>query len=125
MKISPSNIKFYEDWKHPTQLDEKSYLDLLLNTVFVPCPRGNNVETFRFYEALECGCIPVFTELPGVLENVGLPFLKTETWKDVADIIKHFDTNKTLLKEYHTSLMDAWAVYKTSLKKKVSDWLKN
>ena len=125
MKISPSNIKFYEDWKHPTQLDKKSYLDLLLNTVFVPCPRGNNVETFRFYEALECGCIPVFTELPGVLENVGLPFLKTETWKDVADIIKHFDTNKTLLKEYHTSLMDAWAVYKTSLKKKVSDWLKN
>ena len=125
MKIIPSNIKFYDDWKHPEQLDEKSYLDLLLDTIFVPCPRGNNVETFRFYEALECGCIPVFTELPGVLHDSKLPLLKTETWNDIAYTIKYLNNDKTKLKEYHTRLMNAWAVYKTDLKRKVSDWLKN
>ena len=122
-KINPSNIKFYSDWKHPEQLNEQSYLELLMDTIFIPCPRGNNIETFRFYEALECGCIPVFTELPEVLRDSGLPFLKTETWTKVVEAITQFNNNPTTLFEYHKSLMNAWISYKDTLKKKCVEWL--
>ena len=123
LTITPSNIQFYPDWKHPSQLDEDEYLDLLLNSIFIPCPRGNNIETFRFYEALECGCIPVFTELPGILGNSGLPFLKCETWVNVLEAIEHLNANQAILFEYHKNLMNAWASYKDTLKKKATEWL--
>jgi hypothetical protein len=35
------------------------YLEKLSNTVFALCPPGNNPETFRIYEALESGAIPI------------------------------------------------------------------
>lgn len=35
------------------------YANILMNTVFIPCPSGNNPETFRHYEALEAGAIPI------------------------------------------------------------------
>jgi hypothetical protein len=123
VKITPSNIQFYPDWRHPGQLDQDDYLNLLLNTIFVPCPRGNNVETFRFYEALECGCIPVFTELPEVLRDAGLPLLRTETWEKVVEAIEHLNANPAILLEYHRNLMNAWEYYKDMLKKKASEWL--
>ena len=123
VKINNSNIQFYPDWNHPDQLDKDEYLDLLLNTVFVPCPRGNNIETFRFYEALECGCIPVFTELPEVLRDSGLPFLKCETWAKVLEAIQHLNANPLILYEYHKNLMNAWISYKDTLKKRGSEWL--
>ena len=44
---------------HERKLTTANHLDMLLETVFALCPRGNNLETFRFYEALESGAIPV------------------------------------------------------------------
>ena len=45
-----------------TNLSENEYLDLLLDTKLVPClPGFFNVECFRFYEALECGAIPIIS----------------------------------------------------------------
>ena len=44
---------------HERKLTTANHLDMLLETVFALCPRGNNFETFRFYEALESGAIPV------------------------------------------------------------------
>lgn len=121
-KITPSNVNFYSDWKHSSQLNEEAFINLLLNTIFVPCPRGNNIETFRFYEALECGCIPVFIELPTSLLDSGIPFLKATSWNEVVDIIRHLNNNPDQLLQYYTILMDAWAMYKISLKQNVSEW---
>ena len=38
--------------------------DKLSEAVFAPCPKGNNIETIRFYDSLECGAIPVITHSP-------------------------------------------------------------
>eukprot|EP01090_Pellita_catalonica_P021288 TRINITY_DN792_c0_g1_i2.p1 TRINITY_DN792_c0_g1~~TRINITY_DN792_c0_g1_i2.p1 ORF type:complete len:429 (-),score=46.84 TRINITY_DN792_c0_g1_i2:264-1550(-) len=35
------------------------YSFMLRNTIFAPCPWGHNKETFRFYESLENGAIPI------------------------------------------------------------------
>lgn len=42
---------------HKHSFDE--YVAILSQTVFTPCPAGNNPETFRHYEALELGSIPL------------------------------------------------------------------
>ena len=47
---------------HERKLTTANHLDVLLETVFALCPRGNNLETFRFYEALESGSIPIIVK---------------------------------------------------------------
>ena len=117
--IEPNKAEFYPEWNSKNQLNNEEFSDLLQNTQFVPCPLGNNVETYRLYEALEAGCIPVFTQLPPVLYNSKIPFLKTETWIEVATLIEYMVKNPKQLEEYHRTLMEAWKVYKEELKRQV------
>jgi hypothetical protein len=47
-------------------LSTDAYRALLDDTLVVPCPGGwSNLETFRVYEALEAGCIPIVERRPG------------------------------------------------------------
>jgi hypothetical protein len=47
-------------WDDPGGLNTAQYAELLTDTVFALCPRGNqSVDCFRFYEALEAGAIPI------------------------------------------------------------------
>jgi len=123
LAIEKHFTKFFPDWNDPGQLTKEQYIELLQNTIFVPCPEGNNVETYRLYEALECGCIPVFTKLPAVLEDSGIPFLKTETWNDVVDLINHLLKNSDELNKYSRDIMNAWCKYKNRLQGSVEKWL--
>jgi hypothetical protein len=122
LQIQPYKAEFYPEWNHSSQLSKEDYITLLLNTQFVPCPRGNNVETFRFYEALEHGCIPVFTELPPILRNSDIPFIKTETWSDVLSLIKDLSENPIKLKEYKGLIGKAWVSYKNTLRQQIKEW---
>jgi len=121
--IQPRRLEYYKEWNSPSQLNEEEYIELLSDTVFVPCPRGNNLETFRLYEALEHGCIPVFTELPASLEDSGIPFLATRNWDDIKELIEHLNKNKGQLLQYQTSILGGWSSFKERLKKDVSSWL--
>jgi hypothetical protein len=123
MAVGPNRVKFYNDWKDPSQIGKLEYMQLLLSSKFVACPRGNNIETFRIYEALECGCIPLFTELPVSLENAGIPFIRTDTWEDVVKLINKMNNNPLEMAEYNRSIMEAWKSYKEQLKHEVTRWL--
>lgn len=47
-------------------LSYPEYIKLLTETKIVPCPGGAvTPDTFRVYEALECGCIPVLDDAAG------------------------------------------------------------
>lgn len=118
-EIEPNLVTYYPNWNYPSQLKESEFLSLLQNTKFVPCPRGNNIETYRFYEALESGCVPVFTELPEILVESGIPFLKCQTWEEVADLIGHFIKNPLQLEQYQKSIYSAWLTYKKTLQGKI------
>jgi GR25 family glycosyltransferase involved in LPS biosynthesis len=123
MVLEPKRVEFYNEWKHHSQLGKEDYIELLLKSKFVPCPRGNNIETFRLYEVLECGCIPVFTELPVSLKNSGIPFIRTTSWQDVVSLIDEMSKNPLRMAEYHRSIMDGWKSYKTHVKQGVIRWL--
>jgi len=57
----PNSCSLQPDWNHPSATKEKQYLSLLGNSRFCPILRGNNDETFRLYEALEAGTLPITT----------------------------------------------------------------
>jgi hypothetical protein len=123
LAIDQHFVKFFPDWNDPGQLAKDQYLELLQNTIFVACPEGNNVETYRLYEALECRCIPVFTKLPAILEDSGIPFIKKESWNEIAEMIKYFMENPNIMADYHKSIMVAWSNYKNRLKLSLEKWL--
>ena len=65
----------YHKWTY------EEYIAKLVDTGFVLCPEGNNPETFRHYEALEVGAVPLFVRpptekgyhLPHTLHNMHTP----------------------------------------------------
>jgi len=121
--LEPKRVTFYTEWASKEQLSQPDYLALLQDTMFVPCPRGNNVETYRFYEALENGCIPVFTELPDVLQNSGIPFIACSTWGEVKELIEMFIATPKQMVEYQKSIWTAWTQYKEIMKSMVAEFL--
>lgn len=59
-KIKPNFVHPVSGWDTADSLSTLEYRDLLCNSYFVPCFRGNcSLECFRIYESLECGAIPI------------------------------------------------------------------
>jgi hypothetical protein len=64
-----------------------SFLSKMRNSDYVLCPRGNGIDTHRFWETLYAGSIPIVTckDLPisGLQEK--LPILILDSWQDVSN----------------------------------------
>jgi hypothetical protein len=53
-------------WNSADSLSTEDYRRILEQSVFAPCPAGAaNLESYRVYEALEAGCIPIVMRRPG------------------------------------------------------------
>ena len=126
--IQPHKVYWFEGWSDPKKLKEDAYLELLNDSIFIPCPVGQNADTYRFYEALEAGCIPIFISTPEVKQWLVqfedcMPFLCIDNWEGVAKVMKHFINNPTYLNEYRGVIMEGWAKCKAGLKQKICTWL--
>lgn len=74
-------------------LSTEAYRALLDDTVIVPCPGGwSNLETFRVYEALEAGCIPIVERRPAFDYFTDLlgahPLPTVSDWAEAVDLIR-------------------------------------
>ena len=119
---------FYKEWNDASALGRADYISKLLDTVFVPCPDGVNSETFRFYEALECGCIPLLVRteknaawVDWVSENTQI--LPVKSWEDAAQLMAHLLKNKTMLEAYRTRVLSAWVMWRKTLVEETKEWL--
>ena len=122
--IEPHSLLLVDKWESPEKLTRNQYIARLLDSIFVPCPAGNNIETFRLYEALECGCIPLYVKTPGddkyvqvLQDNLGL--LPVRNWDEAAALVAHMMKEKQLLEAYRNTLLTQWRVWKASLGEKV------
>ena len=59
---TPHHCKLQPQWDDPSKTKKREYLADLTNSIWCPVLRGNNPETFRFYEALEAGTLPIAIE---------------------------------------------------------------
>ena len=93
------DYKFYIDtnWKPDRYLD---FREILFNSIFALAPRGFGPTSFRLYEAIEMGCIPIY-----IGDNFWLPFENEIDWKKLALLIKHDEIDS--IPERVNSLIDS------------------
>lgn len=73
-------------------LPREDYEHLLSYTRMALCPGGpNSPDSFRLYEALESGCIPIVDNAPFFEEMFGdFPFLTVSHWDEAPDLIENY-----------------------------------
>ena len=86
------------------------YIEKLNKSKFVICPRGNGLDTFRFYEALYCGAIPILPKENHLHDRFNnLPILFLDKTEDYAKLTKEYLEDKyielsKLKKDYYQEL---------------------
>ena len=113
---------FMKEWNSPESLSREETLGILLNSWFVPCPGGQNAETFRIYEALEAGAIPVFVKDETIEPLIGqlarrLPLLVAENWGQAAAIIHTLKNGQP--EQYDMirgQVLNAWVAWKEDIR---------
>ncbi len=124
MKKIPNGF-LYEtsSFNAPNALAAHDYRDLLLESIFVPCPRGNwNLDSFRVSEALECGCIPIVEKTPFdyFQKLLGFyPFLSVDSWEEAPLLIKRLLKNPKELERLRMESYNWWMLYKEILKEDI------
>jgi glycosyltransferase involved in cell wall biosynthesis len=90
--LRPSKAHLTGGFNAPEGLSLDDYRDLLKTTLFAPCPAGfSSVDTFRVYEALEAGCIPIVERRRGsdyFRRAYGAhPMPTVEAWSEATDLM--------------------------------------
>jgi alpha(1,3/1,4) fucosyltransferase len=121
-----SVLRLFHRWQDPANLSRSEYLGLLLDSVFAPCPSGNNPETFRIYEALECGTVPLVIGwtwstplMPEALSWAGLPLLPLHSWKEAGECMAHLLSHVDQLEQYREKLFSAWNEMKAKVRQSI------
>ena len=122
------SCQFNTEWNDPSGVPRDAYLYGMLNSVFVPCPGGVNPETFRLYEALECGCIPIVLK---TAENDAwfawvsghIPLLNIKTWDEAVRIMMTLLSRPETLEVYRGQILKGWVTWKEALRHQGRLWL--
>ena len=117
--IMPNFINLTEDFSGKRSMDTNDYYKILNNSIFAPIPHGYfHPETYRLYEALEAGCIPIienpFQFFDNFLPNNPLP--SVNSWEDSSTIIKKYLENKKDIEILRNKINDWWTQHKENLK---------
>ena len=74
-----SKVLWYDGWNNGEETE--SYSDVINNTRIVPVPIGSgSYESFRFFEAMMCGCVVLNTELPTTDFYNNAPHVRLKSW---------------------------------------------
>ena len=97
-------------------INVKEMSKILTSTEFIPCPNGFvHPETYRLYEALECGCIPIVENAYKYYDRLfpNNPFIKVDRWIEAKSIIKEWGDDQ--IKRKRKECTAWWVQYKNQL----------
>jgi len=107
----------YKTKKFNEKIAEVSKMnEILTSTEFMPCPNGFvHPETYRLYEALECGCIPIVENAHKYYDRLfpNNPFLKVDRWIEARPVIKEWENNQ--IKQKQEECRTWWSQLKNQL----------
>jgi hypothetical protein len=97
------------------------YHDIMDDSILVPCPAGwQNLESFRTWEALEAGCIPIVERRPHFDYYAALcgdyPFPSVTDWAQAATLLQQSDADLEVLRR---RCADWWRARKASLRERI------
>jgi len=116
-------------WSSPPLLDAQGYNTLMRDTQFVPCFRGSAaLESYRFYEALEHGAIPIYVANEShntsdeYYELFGKhPFLGFPSWEKAAETLPILAMQPEVMEGHRQTVMTWWNEMKKSMRAKVAE----
>ena len=97
-------------------IDVSKMSEILTSTVFIPCPNGFvHPETYRLYEALECGCIPIVENAYKYYDRLfpNNPFIKVDRWIEAKPVIREW--KKDQIEQKREECRTWWSQYKYQL----------
>lgn len=107
------------------------YSAIMEDSIFAPCPSGNNPETIRLYDALELGCIPIslshdFLISEDALASFGpVPFPILGSWSELPQFLKGMKakaiSNPNEILELQQRCIEWWFNFKIGMQKKIAD----
>tara|TARA_B100001123_G_scaffold153514_1_gene177567 strand:+ start:1112 stop:1996 length:885 start_codon:yes stop_codon:yes gene_type:complete len=101
-------------------IDSLEMSNVLSATEFIPCPNGFfHPETYRLYEALECGCIPIVENAFQYYDRLfpKNPFIKVDKWIEAKSIIKDWNEDQINKKRKECQLW--WDDYQKKLQEDI------
>ena len=101
-------------------IDEMS--EVLSSTEFIPCPNGFfHPETYRLYEALQCGCVPIVENAYKYYDRLfpDNPFIKVDKWIEAKTVIKGWGNDQ--IKKKQEECKSWWRSYKIDLQEMVKN----
>lgn len=124
-EVGPFEKKLFAKWNDPGQKSRAEYAAQLSRSVFVPIIRGNHFETFRMYEALEAGAVPIYVREAGDEEywnwlNAHVPLANISSWSAAATYMKFFLANPEHLNKYRNGLLAFWKKWKSELRERLA-----
>ena len=129
---------FISEAQKETALTTGEYFQKLNNSYFALCPKGwVNLDTYRFYEALDAGCIPVVLRSPSGpwyhtsfrsywglkfgLSDDQLPFVVAESWEEARlKVSQIIESGK--LHDVQQSTWCFWEKIKSSWRQSLSEF---
>jgi hypothetical protein len=107
-------------WGDAPKLDANGYNQLNMQTKFVPCFKGfSSLESYRLYEALEQGAIPIYVPngVDQYSEVLGKhPILSFPSWEKAAELLPTFAQNSAVMEDHRRILATWWQGKKTDFK---------
>ena len=110
-------------------LSTGDYRALMEESAVIPCPCGwSNLESFRVYEALEAGCIPMVEKRKGFDYFTALlgphPLPTVTTWAEGAALLQRYKENGSL-DALQQECGAWWAAYKPRFKNQMAGFIAN
>ena len=120
-----------DSWQSSDKIGTKEYRKILEQSVFAPCPRGNeSVDSFRLYESIEAGAIPIPERGDYYWDNLfqnNHPFemQANKDWSNIPKWIEYFMSNEDALNKYRQNIQFWWKNYKQKLNKNILQIINN
>lgn len=122
-QVGEHKLVFMDDWNSPSMLSREECLSILLNSWCVPCPSGHNGETFRFYEALEAGAVPIVVcegnerFLAFVVSYFQI--MVANSWEHAAQLVYTLKKQPEVYEKYRDGILAGWELMKAKAKEDV------
>jgi hypothetical protein len=108
---TPYHCHLQPHWNDPSRTKKQDYLAHLGNSKFCPILKGNNMETFRLYEALEAGTMPISVEKNTYTDWID----KHLNLSELYDWTNPTTVSRLMTNQIQTEVMKRWTQWKQSL----------
>jgi hypothetical protein len=89
--------------------DRHSYSEKLMDSRIALVPRGTAPDTYRFWQALRCGCITVVDTVPRDRNFYdGAPVVRLSRWEQLEETVMPLLSDPARMRELHERSLDWW-----------------